>query len=195
MSATETSTQAPRRQRADARRNGERLLAAAQAAFAEHGTDASLDEIAKRAGVGIGTLYRHFPTRQALLEAVFRGKLDALCEEAETWTETRSAGDALDMWLRAQMRQARECRGLAAEVMITMLDENSDRPAPCEATREYTQVLLARAQGAGEIRADADADDVMRMVSGIVLATEDAPDGPAQADRLFAVMMDGLRTK
>jgi hypothetical protein len=79
--------------------------------------------------------------------------------------------------------------------MITMLDEDSDRPLPSEATREYTQVLLTRAQDAGDVRADADADDVMRMVSAIVLATEEAPDGPAQADRLFAVMMDGLRTK
>src|SRR6266542_3482452 len=101
MDGTGTPAVEHRAMRADARRNYGRLLAAADAAFTEHGAEASLEDIARRAGVGIGTLYRHFPTRMALLEAVYLDRVRVLCARADELRQTRSAGDALDGWLRA----------------------------------------------------------------------------------------------
>ena len=99
---SETTIQLQRPKRADARRNYERLLAAASAVFTERAADdASLEEIARRAGVGIGTLYRHFPTRQALLEAVYRDQVTALCARAGELASTEPPGRALTLWLRA----------------------------------------------------------------------------------------------
>ena len=86
------------------------------------------------------------------------------------------------------------CRGLGASVMISMLDERPDLPSPCVAMRESGAALLARAQLAGSVRADADIDDLLRLVSAIALATEDAPDGSAQVERMFALLMNGVRT-
>ena len=105
--------------------------------------------------------------------------------------ESPDPGDALAAWLREQMDQSSACRGFAAEAMIMMLDEKEGRP--CEALRESGQKLLARAQQAGRARVDTDIDDLVRMVNAIGLATEEAPDREAQADRLFALMMDGVR--
>jgi AcrR family transcriptional regulator len=179
--------------RADARRNAARLLDAARAVFAEHGSDASLEEIARRAGVGIGTLYRHFPNRDTLVMAVFHETIDASCARGEELLEAKDPGDALAVWLREQMDQSSACRGLAAEAMIMMFDENGcGAPNACEPLREVGARLLARAQEAGRVRADAEIDDLVRLVNAIALATEDAPDREAQADRLFALMMDGV---
>jgi AcrR family transcriptional regulator len=196
---------AERPMRADARRNAERLVEAAREVFGECGPDASLDEIARRAGVGIGTLYRHFPTRRALVEAVFRDKLesgrvqaDELLERLERYLDdpnaALTAGDALALWLRAQLRDSTLCRGLAASAMITMLDDDENPRPDCEAMRASGAALLQRAQRDGEVRADTDIDDLLRMVNAIGLATEDAPDAAASADRLFELMIAGVRT-
>ncbi len=182
-----------RRQRADARRNAERVLEAARAVFAEQGPDASLEEIARRAGVGIGTLYRHFPTREVLIETVFRDRIDASRARAEQLLESDAPGDALAAWLREQLLQASECQGLGASAMIMMLDDEAGRPSVCEEMREASAKLLARAQESGDVRADADIDDLVRLVSAIGLATEDAPDRAAQADRMLALVLDGAR--
>jgi AcrR family transcriptional regulator len=190
---TVSSLAAPRRQRADARRNSDRLLGAARAVFAEHGPDASLEEIARRAEVGIGTLYRHYPTRQALLEAVFRDDVESARSRADELLQSDTPLDALTTWLHDQLEQAGSCRGLAASVMITMLDERPDLPSPCEAMRESGAALLARAQQAGTVRPDTNIDDLLRLVSAVALATEDAPDGSAQAERMFALLMNGVR--
>src|SRR5947209_2599848 len=123
---------AERPQRADARRNRERLLAAAELTFTERGPDASLEEVARRAGVGIGTLYRHFPTRRALVEAVLADQIDALQKQAEALLDSPTPGDAFATWLRAQMQGAMSCRGLAASAMITMLDDCNTTPPICE---------------------------------------------------------------
>src|SRR5216683_1737407 len=145
----------PRPMRADAQRNYTRLLDAATAAFLEHGADdVSLEEIARRAGVGIGTLYRHFPTRQALLEAVYRDQVEAL----------RARADELLSSCSSMMRGA------------------------------VTDVL-GRAQEAGAARADADPADLMRLVHAISLTTDWAPGDHEQADRLLALVLDGLRTQ
>ncbi|MDQ1534062.1 MAG: hypothetical protein QOF28_1823, partial [Actinomycetota bacterium] len=105
--------------------------------------------------------------------------------------ESPEPGDALALWLREQMDQSSACRGLAAEAMIMMLDDEGGRA--CEPLRAAGAKLLARAQQAGRARAAADIDDLLRLVNAIGLATEDAPDREAQADRLFALMMDGVR--
>src|SRR6266851_4575180 len=133
MRATGSDTQprAERGMRADARRNYERLLSAAAAAFAEHGADdVSLEEIARRAGVGIGTLYRHFPTRQALLEAVYRDQVDLLSRRAEKLLGAESPGDALADWLRALVKFSSTKRSLTTALLAT-LGKDSDLLSSC----------------------------------------------------------------
>ena len=194
MASNDTSsrTTAPRRERADARRNRERVLAAAQAVFAAQGPDASLEEIARHAEVGIGTLYRHFPTRQALLEAVFRDSVTALCDQADALIDGATPYEALSTWLRAQLAHATTYGSLAASAMLTSLGDDGGTSS-CEAMRQSAALLLARAQAAGEVRSDVVADDVMRLIGALALAVDDSPDGAERADRLFALMMDGLR--
>jgi AcrR family transcriptional regulator len=183
-----------RRIRADARRNAARVLEAAREVFAEMGSDASLEEIARRAGVGIGTLYRHFPTRGALVEAVFRDMVDASSSRGEQLLTADDPTDALVCFLREQMRQSSTCRGLAAEAMIMMLDEQGCGASnACDALHEIGAKLLRRAQESGGVRADTEIDDLLRLVNAIGLATEDAPDRERQSDRLFALIMQGLK--
>jgi AcrR family transcriptional regulator len=181
-----------RTQRADARRNAARILEAARAEFTAHGAAASLESIARAAGVGIGTVYRHFPTRDALVQAVFQRTIDDSCVRARELLESDDPGEALALFLREQLTQSTACRGLAAEAMIMMLDDGTGN-LPCEALRAEGARLLARAQQAGRARADTDIDDLIRLVNAIGIATEDAPDREAQADRLFALMMGGVR--
>jgi AcrR family transcriptional regulator len=177
--------------RADARRNYERLLAAANAAFAEHGPDASLEDIARRAEVGIGTLYRHFPTRQALLEAVYREQIEALAVEAEGLLGAASPGGALTTWLRSVLTHNVTHRGMKEALMN---GEASDVVAACKVQlRAAGGALLARAQQAGVIRADLDISDLLRLVYGIALANEKAPEGSISANRCLLIMIDGLR--
>jgi AcrR family transcriptional regulator len=179
--------------RADAQRNSARVLEAARAVFAEHGPDASLEEIARRAGVGIGTLYRHYPTRQALVAAVFHDDVEAARAHADELLRADDPVAAFTSWLREQLEQAGACRALGASVMIASLDEHADLPSPCAALREGGAALLARAQQDGGVRSDTTIDDLLRMVSAIALATDDATD-TCQADRLFDLVIDAIRT-
>jgi AcrR family transcriptional regulator len=182
---------AARRPRADALRNRTRIIETARDVFARRGADASLDEIARGAGVGIGTLYRHFPTREDLVEAVFQDHVDALRALAEELLASDCPGDALQAWLHEQLVQAATCRGLAAEAMLAMLDHPQE-PTACEAMRNAGAALLARAQASGDVRADVDIDDLVRMVQAIGLAADDSDD-PRTAERLFGLLMDGTR--
>ena len=111
--------------------------------FAARGADASMDEIARTAGVGIGTLYRHFPTREALVEAVFHDGVEQLQAQADELLASDAPGDALAQWLHAQLVHAATCRGLAAEAMLAMLDANDGEPSACEAMRHSGAALLA----------------------------------------------------
>ena len=142
--------------------------------------------------MGIGTLYRHYPTRQALLEAVFHDDVESARARADELLQSDAPLDALTTWLHDQLEQAGSCRGLAASVMITMLDERPDLPSPCEAIRDG-ELARCRAQQAGTVRADTNIDDLLRLVSAVALATEDAPDGSAQAERMFRLVLDTLR--
>jgi AcrR family transcriptional regulator len=176
--------------RADARRNRERLLTAATAAFAEHGADAPLEDIARRAGVGIGTLYRHFPTRLALQEGVFRSQVDAVCARGRDLAREPSPGDAFAAWLRVLSGYLVTKRGLS-RALIENLGKDSELLSSCSQMMKATAAeLLTRAQQAGAVRQDVTDLDVMRLVHGIAVATEQAP---GDADRLLSLMLDGLR--
>lgn len=179
--------------RADARRNYEQLVEQAEFAFAESGVDASLDEIARRAGVASGTLYRHFPTRLDLIEAVLAGQIAELADLGRGLLTADDELDALSTWLRAAITHALTYRGLAAEVLNAALDRGDDL-----SSRWHTELfdvgsaLLARARRSGAVAADADDVDVLKMVGAIAWA---APDSPAQADRLLGLLMTGLRQR
>lgn len=173
--------------RADARRNYEQLLKQARIAFAEFGVDASLDEIARRAGVASGTLYRHFPTRLDLIEAVLGEQIAELVALGRELLTADDEFDALSTWLRAALTHGLTYRGLAAAVMNSALDQMTTWHAEMF---EVGAGLLARAQQSGVVAADADAADVLRMLGAIAWA---AQDDTAQADRLLTLMLNGLR--
>ena len=188
----DSATLSPPPMRADARRNYERLLAAARDTFAEQGPDASLDEIAKRAGVGIGTLYRHFPTRLAMQEAVVRDQNEVSRAQAVALLAAPSPGEALATWLRAELGRLAIYHGLGAAVINSALDGQPS--TSCADLTAAAGALLRRAQQAGEIRSDIDITTLLRLNSAIATATEQACDGGAQAERLLAIMLDGLRS-
>jgi AcrR family transcriptional regulator len=180
--------------RADAQRNYARLLDAASAAFLEHGADdVSLEEIARRAGVGIGTLYRHFPTRQALLEAVYRDQVELLEARAEELLKAESPGDALADWLRALMKFSSTKHSLTSALLATLGKDSELLSSSGAAIRGAADALLARAQEAGVVRPDAGSGDVIRLVHAVNIATQRGPADPGQADRLLALILDGLR--
>jgi AcrR family transcriptional regulator len=196
MSATGApgSVAAERRMRADAQRNYAKLLSAASAAFVESGADdVSLEEIARRAGVGIGTLYRHFPTRQALLEAVYLGQVEALSARADELLASDSPEEAFAAWLRALVGFSSTKRSLTS-AMVATLGKDSELLSRCsKLIREAADELLARGQEAGVVRTDVNSIDVIRLVHGVSMVTEWAPGDPGQADRMLTLILDGLR--
>ncbi|MEU5423626.1 TetR/AcrR family transcriptional regulator [Streptomyces sp. NPDC001407] len=179
--------------RADARRNYERLLAEARTAFTAHGTDASLEDIARRAGVGIGTLYRHFPNRTALMSAVFQGEVDALLARSRELLASPEPCRALVDWLRTIVAHASTYRGLSRALMAAQSDEGSAMSRCSLPMREAGSELLARAQGAGAVRADVGIVDLMQLTNAISLAVEQSPDDPELADRLLMLTLTGLK--
>ncbi|MEV4245530.1 helix-turn-helix domain-containing protein [Streptosporangium canum] len=185
-----TTVQRP--MRADARRNYERLLAAARDAFAGHGTEASLEDIARSAEVGIGTLYRHFPTRRALIEAVLHDGIVTLDAQARELLESPSPEEALLEWLRHLMAHATTYRGLAVALMSSIRDPSSELHGSCETMRRNGDRLLAHAQRAGAIRPDITGVDLVKLVNAIAWAGEY---GENDADRLLDLVADGLRRR
>ncbi|MCK9932691.1 TetR/AcrR family transcriptional regulator [Frankia sp. Mgl5] len=180
---------AERPPRTDARRNRERLLVVAREAFDEAGPDASLVEIARRAGVGQGTLYRHFPTRAALLSAVLADRIETLRRQAAELSAALSADEALAAWLHLFLVHARVNQGLAGAFMT----EGPETAAiDCHQTITAAAAdLLGRAQRTGTARPDLSPDDLIQIVVGIALAT--ARDGDAgQADRLLTLVLDAV---
>jgi AcrR family transcriptional regulator len=178
--------------RADARQNHARLIAAATEAFAEKGADAPLEDIARRAGVGIGTLYRHFPTRLDLQAAVFRTQVGAVCTEGDTLAGTSPPETAFAAWIRTLAKYLVTKRGLS-RALIDAVGAESELISSCwVAMRETTERLLANAQRAGVVRPDVTASDVMRLVHGVAVSTEKEP---GRSDLLLSVMLDGLATQ
>ena len=185
----ETPVIAKRPKRADARRNYEKLIAAARDAFAEQGTSASLEEVARRAGLGIGTLYRHFPSRQDLLEAVYVEEVEAICQSAEDLSDL-PPWEALAGWLHRFVDYVGRKQALAEE-LFNYLDRDAPVFQGCR-TALYAagEPLLQRAQEAGEVRPDANIDDVVQMVGGIA-KNQAIP--PEHVERILALALDGLR--
>jgi AcrR family transcriptional regulator len=180
--------------RADARRNRDLLMAAALEAFTERGADdTSLEEIARRAGVGIGTLYRHFPGRTALLEAVYTGQVAALCQRAGELAASQSPGAALAAWMREMVEF-----GATKQNLTSALAADYDKDAPVfSACRDdllaAATALLTRAQQAGAVRPDVQPLDLLRLSHGVAAATARADDAE-QADRLLSLMLNGVFT-
>ena len=179
--------------RADARRNNDRLLAAAAAVFAEHGADdVSLEEIARRAGVGIGTLYRHFPARQALLEAVYKDQVDGLEVLAGKLLAAESPGAALGDWMRAFVAFGRTKRSLSS-ALVSTIGKDSELMSACSMIlKGCTEALLSRAQEAGEARPEVRSADIMRLAHALITATEMAPADPEQPQRLATLIVDSV---
>jgi AcrR family transcriptional regulator len=191
MSTTETSAQTlvERPKRADARRNYEKVLAAAREAFAEGGESTALEEIARRAGVGIGTLYRHFPNRQALLEALYVGEVEEMCRSA-TALDTGDPWEALIGWFESFTSYIATKRALAAELQ-NYLDQDAQLFQVCRTSLfEAGEPLLKRAQEAGVVRGDVSIGEVIQMVVSIgKMPTGD----PKQNEHMLRVALDGLR--
>ncbi|MFE2536818.1 TetR/AcrR family transcriptional regulator [Streptomyces sp. NPDC059371] len=180
--------------RADARRNYERLLAEAAVAFAEHGEGASLDDIAKRAGVGSGTLYRHFPTRQTLLEAVYVDAIEAIAVRADEIAAELPPGEALVEWLNELGLGMIRVRGLKALLGSAVADGSSEVLARCGASvKGAAGRLVEAAQREGTLRADVEPIDVLRLVHGVATASElGSPDG-AHIRRYLLLLTEGLQ--
>jgi AcrR family transcriptional regulator len=191
MSTAETSAQAliERPKRADARRNYEKVLAAAREAFAEGGESTALEEIARRAGVGIGTLYRHFPNRQALLEALYVDEVEEVCRSAAA-LEGADPWEALSGWFERFIAYMGTKRALAAE-LLNYLDQDAPLFQVCRTSMfEAGEPLLKRAQEAGVVRPDVNIGEVIQMVVGI--AKIPASD-QRQTEHIVRVALDGLR--
>jgi AcrR family transcriptional regulator len=184
----ELPTVSRRPKRADAQRNYDKLLAAARAAFREADTETALEDIARRAGVGIGTLYRHFPTRQILIEAVYVEEVDALARSARDVADL-PPWDALRAWLRRFVDYVATKQALANELFAD--GANSNVFASCRSALYGAGApLLERGQQAGVVRSDVQIADVLHLISGIAKApTAD----PAQKERLLDIALDGLR--
>jgi AcrR family transcriptional regulator len=182
-----------RKPRADALRNRERLLTVAKTAFAEIGPDVSLEMIAKRAKVGIGTLYRHFATRDAIIEAVYRREVQQLAEAAPRLVETMPALEALRAWMRMFADYIATKRVIAPALTARAGGASEVFAATGAAVNEALALLIDRARAAGAIRTDVVAKDLLRGLVGVSYGYSD-PDWHASASRLIDVLVDGLRT-
>lgn len=193
LSDHEDRSATARPRRADARRNHDRLLAAARDAFAESGAEASLDGIARRAGVASGTLYRHFPTRGDLIEAVLAEQITALVDLGERLADHADTVEAVATWMDAVVRHGLAYRGLAAAVMNRA--PHRDDPVPGWHARVFDagSRLLERARRSGRIAADATDTEILQLAGAIAAAVHDAPDATDRAARMLAVVVNGLR--
>jgi AcrR family transcriptional regulator len=181
-----------KRLRTDARRNRDKLVAVAAAAFAERGVDASLEDIARRAGVGIGTLYRHFPTREHLVEVVYRREVEALCAAADDLARHHAPDVALADWMQRFVDYIATKRGMANSLRI-LLTTNSELFADTSGMVALAlRRLVEAAISDGSIRNDIESSDVLHALSGIY-AAPDTPDWRDRSRRLVSLLMDGLR--
>jgi AcrR family transcriptional regulator len=181
-----------RRPRADALRNRERVMEAAKIVFSAGGPEASLEAVARQAGVGIGTLYRHFPTREDLFEAVYRREVEQLSELAEQLKAEASPTEALRRWLRSTVQFVATKKGMMAALAIVM-NANSELAAYSYGhLTAAIGALLKRAFDASEVRADVNADDLLRALIGMCYM-HDQPGWQDSVLRLLDVFVDGLR--
>jgi AcrR family transcriptional regulator len=185
------SAKAARRPRADGVRNRERVLEAAKAVFSAGGPDASLEAVARRAGVGIGTLYRHFPTREALFEAVYRREVQHLGELAEQLKSEAAPVDALRRWLRSNVEFVATKKGMSAALALAVHGSSELYAYTFDRLTKAVSALLDRAIAAGEIRSDICPEDLLRALVGMCYM-HDQPGWQATVLRLVDVFVDGL---
>jgi AcrR family transcriptional regulator len=179
--------------RADARKNYDHLLAVARDVVTEQGADASLRDVSRRAGVGLGTLYRHFPTREALLEALLRTGFDEMAAQAHELETSSSPEDALVSWLRDCVANAHEYRGVVALMMTAIEDTGSALHASCVMMRAAGTRLLTRAQAAGIARTDIDGTDLFALAGAAAWLSDQHSLAP-RADHLFDVIASAILT-
>ncbi|MFF4961635.1 TetR/AcrR family transcriptional regulator [Streptomyces sp. NPDC001222] len=179
--------------RADARKNHDHLLAVAGAVITEQGVDASLRDIARRADVGLATLLRHFPTREALLDALLRTSFDELTTRAAALETSSSPEEALVAWLRDFVACARDYRGVITSMMTALEDTQSALHASCVTMRAAGMRLLARAQAEGTARTDIDGTDLFAL-AGSLAWLGDQPSLAPRADHLFDVVTSAILT-
>jgi AcrR family transcriptional regulator len=178
--------------RADAQRNRDRLLQAAVRAFAQEGPDATLDAIAKDAGVGIGTLYRHFPTREALVEAAYRNELARLCDAVADLLAAMPPDEAMRAWMDRFVGYMTTKRGMADALRAVIASGGNPFAQSRDRLTGAITVLLRAAAAAGTVRPDIEPGDVLASLSGVSLAAGE-PAQREQAGRLLDLLMDGLR--
>lgn len=179
--------------RADARRNRDRLLQAAREAFAADGLSVSLDEIARRAGVGPGTLYRHFPTKEALFEAVVHERLSPLLGEARSLRCADDPGAALFTMIDRIVADGAAKADLIDAIARAGVEMQTTVAATAADLRREIGHLLARAQDSGAVRSDIDTADLMAVLSGVLLALRHSANAGADPQRTLAIVRDGLR--
>ncbi|MFC5447023.1 TetR/AcrR family transcriptional regulator [Paenibacillus aestuarii] len=179
--------------RADAKKNYEHILAVANVVIAEHGVDASLRDIARRAGVGLGTLYRHFPTREALLEALLRASFDEFTTKARILETASSPDDALVSWLREVVEFTSNYQGVVDVMMAAKEDPESALHASCITMRTAGTKLLARAQAEGLARIDMDGDDLFSLAAALAWLSNQPSSAP-RADHLFSIIASAILT-
>ena len=185
---------APRPLRADAQRNRERLVEAATRVFSAGGRQAKLDAVAREAGVGIGTLYRHFPTREALFEAVYRREVDHLVTLAERLAADTAPVDALREWLHANAHLMATKKGMVEALQLVAYGSSELKAYSFERLTGGLALLLERGVASGELRTDMTAADLLRTVVGIFYADSSA-DWETSALRIIDVFVDGLRRR
>jgi AcrR family transcriptional regulator len=188
------SEKRPRKPRADAIRNRERVLAAAKAVFSAGGPDASLEAVARTAGVGIGTLYRHFPTREALFEAVYRREVQQLADLAEQLKQEAKPVDALRHWMRSNVKFVATKKGMSAALALAAYKNSELFSYSFERLTRAVGELLDRAIAAGEIRDDISPEDLLRALVGMCYM-QDQPGWQTSVLRLVDVFIDGLRNR
>lgn len=177
--------------RSDAQKNYDHLLEIGREVVAEQGAKASLRDVARRAGVGIGTLYRHFPTREALLEALLRGSFDEMTAKAEQFEVSSTADDALVSWLREMVALTHSHQGLIASMTAALADPDSALHTSCVMLRGSGARLLAHAQATGTARQDIDGTDLLGLISALAWLN-DQPSFASRVDHLFAIVAGAI---
>lgn len=179
--------------RADAMKNYEHILEVANVVVTEHGVDASLRDIARRAGVGLGTLYRHFPTREALLEALLRSSFDEFTTKARELETASSPADALVSWLRDVVTFTGNYQGVVDVMMAAKEDPESALHASCVTMRSAGTRLLTRAQTEGLARTDMDGDDLFSLAAALAWLSNQPSSAP-RAEHLFRIIASAILT-
>jgi AcrR family transcriptional regulator len=183
-----------RKPRADGLRNRERLIDVAKLAFAEIGPNVSLEEIARRAEVGIGTLYRHFPTRDDIIAAVYRREVTQLAGAAKRLLETRPAGEALHEWLRLFVDYIATKKVIAPALASMTGGTSALYESSIELMKGAIADLVEKAIAAGDIRPDVEPFDLVQALGSFAMGVSTSPGWEARTLRLIDILMDGLRS-